>query len=153
MSQVSLGSVMMIAEAREQAEEESIKRTVAVLANFIHFILPGWVECYCPWQEWVWDGNHLKGKNLLRRVPVGRDLICLFPYHSEVKPFLFFHAHSPHLFSLSSSPELTSPSHILQKVGSAHAASSLLTSSSSSSSPSSSSLSSSFWSHSQQFRI
>lgn len=31
MSQVSLGSVMMIAEAREQNEEESIKSTVAVL--------------------------------------------------------------------------------------------------------------------------
>lgn len=44
MSQVSLGSVMMTAEAREQNEEESIKCTVAALANFTHFILPGRME-------------------------------------------------------------------------------------------------------------
>lgn len=44
MSQVSLGSGMMIAEATEQNEEESIKYTVAVLANFSHFIVPGWME-------------------------------------------------------------------------------------------------------------
>jgi len=34
----------MIAKAREQNEVESIKHTVAVLANFTHFILPGWME-------------------------------------------------------------------------------------------------------------
>lgn len=44
MSQVSLGSVMMTAEAREQSEEESIKYTVAVIANFSHIIMPGWTE-------------------------------------------------------------------------------------------------------------
>lgn len=47
----------------------------------------------------------------------GKYLICLFPCHSEVKPFLFFHAYSPHLLSLSSSPELTSPSHNSSKSG------------------------------------
>lgn len=44
MSQVSLGSVMMTADAREQNEEESVKYTVAALANFSHFILSGWME-------------------------------------------------------------------------------------------------------------
>lgn len=34
-------AAMMIAGARKWNEEESIKRIVAVLANFSHFILPG----------------------------------------------------------------------------------------------------------------
>lgn len=44
MSQVSLGSVMMIAEARDQNKEETIKSSEAALANFSHFILSGWME-------------------------------------------------------------------------------------------------------------
>lgn len=53
----------------------------------------------------------------MRRMQGGKDLICLFPHRSEVKPFLFFHTHSPHLLSLGSSPELTSPSHFFKKWG------------------------------------
>ena len=46
-------------------------------------------------------------------MPGGKDLICLFLYHSEVKAFLFFRAHSPHLLFLWRSP----PRHTSSKSG------------------------------------
>lgn len=74
--ELSVEWVITTAEAREQNEEESIKGTV-VRRTWLNE-----AECYWPWQQWARDGNHLKGKNLLRRVPCRRDLICLFLYRS-----------------------------------------------------------------------
>ncbi len=116
MSQVSLGSVLMTAEAREQNEEESVKRTVALLANFSHFILPGWrIRALLPMTR-----VGLRWKSLKRQESVeagaGWKRSNMSLSYSEVKPFLFFCNHSPHLLPLSSSVELTPPSHFFKKL-------------------------------------
>lgn len=150
MNQVSLGSVMMMAETREQNGKESIKPTVAALTDFCRFILLGeWSRVLLPM-----TGVGLRWKSLKRQESVEagagweRSNVSRSSFPIALKSKLFFFVFcfprsfsSPTLFHSLSPPYITSES---AKSAHASSSSSSMLASSSSSSSSLSSLSSPF---------